>query len=123
MPASCKESGLTEGSYCSICTETIVAQQVIEKLPHTYDKSKVTPATFSDNGKIEGFCTVCNEQAPEDILAVTDVKLSQTSYVYNGKARKPAVTVKDSSGKELVEKTDYTLTYAKGRKNAGTYTV
>ena len=121
--ATCKESGLTEGSYCSICTETIVAQQVIEKLPHTYDKSKVTPATFSDNGKIEGFCTVCNEQAPEDILAVTDVKLSQTSYVYNGKARKPAVTVKDSSGKELVEKTDYTLTYAKGRKNAGTYTV
>jgi hypothetical protein len=122
-PATCKESGLTAGSYCIICSGTIVEQQVIEKLPHNYDKSKVTPATFDANGVIEGFCTSCNEQAPEEIFAVTDVKLAQTSYEYNGKARKPAVTVKDSNGKDLVEKTDYTVTYAKGRKNAGSYTV
>ncbi len=51
------------------------------------------------------------------------VKLSDTSYVYNGKAKTPTVTVKDSAGKTLKKGTDYTVTYAKGRKNVGTFKV
>lgn len=35
----------------------------------------------------------------------------------------PEVTVKDSAGKALKKNTDYTVTYASGRKNIGKYTV
>lgn len=54
---------------------------------------------------------------------VKTVKLSASTFVYNGKVRTPAVTVKDSAGKTLKNGKDYTVTYAKGRKNVGTYKV
>jgi len=49
-------------------------------------------------------------------------KLSTTEYVYDGKGKKPSVTVKDSKGKTLVKNTDYTLSY-ENYVNAGTATV
>ena len=49
------------------------------------------------------------------------VKLSTNTYVYNGKIKKPAVTVYD--GKSVVDKSNYTVTYANGRKNVGKYAV
>lgn len=50
------------------------------------------------------------------------VNLSKTAFTYNGKVQTPAVTVKYGS-KNLVNKTDYTVTYASGRKNVGTYAI
>ena len=50
------------------------------------------------------------------------VTLSKTSYVYDGKVKKPTVTVKDGTT-VLKQDTDYTVTYAAGRKNAGSYKV
>ena len=50
------------------------------------------------------------------------LKLSTTSYAYNGKVRTPSVKVTYGS-KTLKKNTDYTVTYAKGRKNIGTYKV
>ena len=50
------------------------------------------------------------------------IRLSKTVYTYNGKVQKPAVTVK-YRGKKLKVNKDYTLTYSKGRKNPGVYTV
>lgn len=49
------------------------------------------------------------------------VKLAKTTYIYNGKVQKPTVTVKD--GTKILEKNDYTITYAKGCKNVGSYKV
>lgn len=51
------------------------------------------------------------------------MKLSKTSYTYNGKTQKPKVVVKNSKGKALTEGKDYTVKYPKGMKNPGTYTV
>jgi len=51
----------------------------------------------------------------------TTISLSATSYTYNGKVRKPSVTVKNN-GKKISSKY-YKVTYSKGRKNPGTYTV
>ena len=56
------------------------------------------------------------------IAKIADVKLSGNSYVYDGKTKTPSVTVKNSKGKTLA-KTDYSIAYAKGRKNVGSYTV
>ena len=50
------------------------------------------------------------------------MKLSKVSFVYDGKVKKPVVTVKNSAGK-TIGSAYYTVTYAKGRKNAGRYKV
>lgn len=50
------------------------------------------------------------------------VKLSSTSYTYNGKTKKPVVTVKHGS-KTLKEGTDYTVAYPSNSKSVGKYEV
>ncbi len=49
------------------------------------------------------------------------VILSKTSYIYNGKIQKPAVTV--NNGSINLAKSNYTVTYSSGLKNAGAYKV
>ncbi|MGO5174620.1 Ig-like domain-containing protein [Ruminococcus sp. LCP21S3_E8] len=44
-------------------------------------------------------------------------------YSSDGKTQTPTVTVKDSKKKTLKNKTDYTVTYSRGRKNVGRYSV
>lgn len=51
----------------------------------------------------------------------TTVMLSATSYTYDGKTKKPVVTVKNN-GKKVSSKY-YTVSYSSGRKNVGKYTV
>jgi hypothetical protein len=68
-------------------------------------------------------CTVCGYRTYTQIKYVKTISLSKTSYTYNGKTQTPSVTVKDANGKTLKKGTDYTVTYASGRKNAGTYKV
>lgn len=51
-------------------------------------------------------------------LGDADIKLSTTSYTYNGKAKRPAVTV-TYDGVQLVNGTDYTVEYT-NNVNAGT---
>ncbi len=46
--------------------------------------------------------------------------LTQTSYIYDGKVKNPAVKVFDSNGTQLSSK-DYTVSKAIGRKNVGKY--
>ena len=59
---------------------------------------------------------------PPVTLTASGVTLSPASFTYNGKARKPKVTVK-AEGKTLKAGTDYKVTYPSGRKNAGKYKV
>lgn len=51
-------------------------------------------------------------------------KLNKNAFTMNGKAQKPAVTVKDVNGNKLVANKDYTLSYSNAKsKNIGRYTV
>lgn len=50
------------------------------------------------------------------------ILLSQASYTYDGKVKKPSVTVKASDGK-VIDSSNYTVSYASGRINVGTYKV
>ena len=54
-------------------------------------------------------------------IANTNISLSKTKYYYDGKTKKPTVTVKDGT-KKLVKGTDYTVTYSNNKK-IGTATV
>ncbi|MGN0523302.1 MAG: fibronectin type III domain-containing protein [Eubacterium sp.] len=80
-------------------------------------------ATTSSNGKATYKCSICGRVITKTIYRVSSIKLSGTSYTYSGKVYAPAVTVKDSQGKTLVKNTDYTVTYASGRKYVGKYAV
>ncbi len=100
---------------------------VFFKLPILHDhnfKSGIVKASLSSNGMSYKACTVCGEIDPASIKIINQIKslsLSTTSYTYNGKEKKPSVTVKDSAGKALKKDTDYTVSYSSGRKNAGSY--
>lgn len=84
---------------------------------------KVYSTTISGNKSGTAICTVKYTPKPEKLV----VKLSKTSFVYNGKAKKPLVTV-TCGGKTLMSakstsNSNIKLTYDKGRTKVGTYKV
>ena len=90
---------------------------------HTY-KQMVTKATTAKDGQTYKKCSVCGAVTGKTVIPkASNVKLSKTAYAYNGKVQKPSVTVKDSKGKTLKNGTDYKISYPKGMKNVGKYTV
>jgi len=100
---------------CNVCGAT-------RSIRHSYAKS-ITKATLTKNGQIEEKCGVCGVRSSyTTIRRISSVKLSYTSYTYNGKIKQPSVTVKDSAGKTISSKY-YTVKYASGRKNVGKYKV
>ena len=95
----------------------------IAKIAHT-TKQTVTKATPTANGEIVNYCSVCKETLSTTVIPkASSIKLKVTSLTYNGKVRTPKVIVKDRTGKTLVKNTDYTVSYAKGRKYVGKYAV
>ena len=62
VDATCTATGLTEGSHCSVCGETIVAQEVIPAKGHTEVEDKAVDATCTATGLTAGsHCSVCGE--------------------------------------------------------------
>ena len=95
----------------------------IAKIAHA-TKQTVTKATPTANGKIVNYCSVCKKTLSTTVIPkASSIKLKATSLTYNGKVRTPKVIVKDRTGKTLVKNTDYTVSYAKGRKYVGKYAV
>ena len=115
--ATCTESG-TQTRKCAACGKTET-----KTIPATGHKSSgwiidKQPAVGVKGSKHKE-CKVCHkvlETAEIPALTSTDisgasVKLSTTSYTYNGKAKKPAVTV-TLNGKTLKKNVDYTVKYS-----------
>ena len=89
---------------------------------HTYT-TVVNKATLSEDGSIQKICSECNDvDSTQVIRKIAKVQLSDNSFVYNGKTRKPSVTVKDSEGKKI-SLSNYSVSYSSGCKNVGIYTV
>ncbi len=91
---------------------------------HVYKSAVGKAATLTANGYTIKTCTNCKKTTGDKtvIRKVGHMKLSATAYTYNGSAKKPTVTVKDSMGNKIAT-SNYTVTYATGRKNVGTYKV
>ena len=49
VDATCTQTGLTQGSHCSVCGHVFVAQEVVPVLPHNYT-TKVTAPTCTEQG-------------------------------------------------------------------------
>ncbi len=97
-------------------THYTVSYESGRKNAGTYD------VTITMKGHYGGTKTLSYKIKPIDISKCT-VKLSNTSYTYNGKAKTPSVTVKNETGTTLTKDTHYTVSYPSDRKNAGTYKV
>ena len=122
MPG-CTTEGKTEERHCSVCNEVLQRQEIIPATGHRF-QTIVTAATATNNGSIVTRCTVCNAVGSETpVYAANTIKLSKNTFTYNGKTRRPSVTVSDSQGTVLNENTDYTVVYPNGMKNVGEYTV
>lgn len=83
---------------------------------HTYSLQSITKkATTTQSGSAVYKCNVCGSSKTETISNIKNVTLSKTSYTYNGKANKPAVTVKDSNG-TIISSSNYTVSYSNNKK-------
>ena len=120
VAATCTENGYT-GHKCKRC-DYVLKDNIVKAAGHK-PKQSVRPAEWGKNGKIVSVCTVCGEKTTTVISKIKSIKLSETTFVKDGKAKTPTVTVKDAAGKTLKKNRDYKVTYPKGRKNLGTYTV
>ena len=104
---TCTQEGEKEYT-CPVCGET--KREELEKSPHTYETT-IIKATTAKNGSIIEKCTVCgNVRSNKTIFSVKSLTLKTTSYTYNGKAKKPSVTAKDSSGR-AISNGNYTVAY------------
>ena len=114
--ATCTANGYSGDKGCSVCGVVITKGKTINKLGHK-TTTTTTKATLSANGKVVTSCTVCEAViSTKTISRIKTVKLSTTSYTYNGKAKTPSVTVKDYNGKTLKKGTDYTVSYTNNKK-------
>ena len=124
IPATCTTDGKTEGSHCSVCGAVIKAQTTITATGHKssgwiVDKT----ASIGVKGSKHKECTVCKKVLETaEIPALSRISISKASvtlststYAYDGKAKKPGVTVK-LNGKTLKNGTDYTVSYSNNTK-------
>ncbi len=113
--STCSEAGYTGDKYCMDCKKTIETGKALEKTAHNY-ATITAKATLSKAGSITKKCSVCGETAASTAIGrIQSVKLGKVKYVYNKKAQKPAVTIKDSKGKQIASKY-YTVTYKNNKK-------
>ena len=123
-PATCTTAGKTDGSHCSVCNTVIKVQTVINATGHKssgwiVDKT----ASIGVKGSKHKECTVCKKVLETaEIPALSKISISKASvtlststYAYDGKAKKPGVTVK-LNGKTLKNGTDYTVSYSNNTK-------
>jgi len=62
VEATCTTAGSTEGSYCEICAEILVAPAVVDALGHTEVVDAAVEPTCTATGLTEGMhCDVCGE--------------------------------------------------------------
>ena len=123
-PATCTTAGKTDGSHCSVCNTVIKVQTVINATGHK-SSAWITDkaASIGVKGSKHKECTVCKKvletaEIPAlSRISITkaSVTLSTSTYAYDGKAKKPGVTVK-LNGKTLKNGTDYTVSYSNNTK-------
>ena len=114
VAATCKATGLTEGSKCSVCGEILVAQEVTPKIAHTWNDGVITKvATCEEKGVRTFTCTVCGEGKVESIKAIGHNYGSWTivnAPTCTAEGSEERVCANDSTHKETrsVQKTSHT---------------
>lgn len=69
VPATCTETGLTEGSVCAVCGATLVAQKTVDALGHDMKETGRVDSTCIDKGVINYKCSRCDHTSTAAIPA------------------------------------------------------
>ena len=102
--------------------EITASCSVVVKCEHNYQTS-LTPASIEKDGVIIKTCRKCGAETQTPIPRIDEIRLSQTSYIYDGEEHQPDVTVTDEEGAALEAGKDYTISYSENTANIGTHTV
>ncbi len=120
VAATCTESGLTEGSHCSVCNTIIKAQEVIPAKGHKADSiviENVVAATYKAAGSYDSvvYCSVCKVELSRTKVVVpqlvvpkidTEVVISQIEYTVGDSLKldggKIIIATSDSTTAEVV---------------------
>ena len=120
VPATCTESGLTEGSHCSVCNAIIKAQDVIPAAGHKADSiviENVVAATYEAAGSYDSvvYCSVCKVELSRTTVEVpqlvapkieAEVVISQMDYTVGDSLKldggKIVIATSDSTTAEVV---------------------
>ncbi len=129
--ATASEDGILERVYpqCLDChetkaTDTYTIKYVASKKATTTEDGIKAHYEIVETGQWywDDECTEFIEHHEETVIPkVSSIKLSATSYTYNGYVKSPYFNIYDRTGKKLTYGTDYTYTRSSGRKNVGTY--
>ena len=89
VAATCTETGLTEGSRCDRCQETLVAQNEVAALGHNAVAMPAVAPTCTETGLTEGSrCDRCQET----LVAQSEVAALGHSYTVNVSVTAPSCT-------------------------------
>lgn len=70
IEATCTSDGLSEGQHCSVCGAILVKQEILNKIAHTYVKTKSLP-TCGEDGYIDCVCS-CGDSYRDSIIWATE---------------------------------------------------
>ena len=111
-----KEYCLNVFGFTSYKISKVDFKVVLTDHKHSFVTKKVlTPATIKAEGKMTEACKVCGFERTSKISKISSLAFSSKSYAYDGKAKTPSVTIKDTAGKTLKKGTDYTVTYSNNK--------
>lgn len=121
--ATCTADGTKTGK-CKRCDETHTADDVGSKLDHVMAEPVIVKATKENGGLITNKCANCEYEEVEEIAKIDSLKLKYTTVVYDGKYKRPSLTITDADGAKLIKGEDYLLELPAKEDciNAGTYT-
>lgn len=110
VSATCTSDGLTEGSHCSLCNATIIAQQVVPALGHSYAYSTNGTLVYGvADGTCSGLtltesCSACGES--KEITDYT-VNLADGTISYGEKTLPVAITLNYVGGEHTLSSGTY----------------
>ncbi len=110
--------------YNNVCLKALgnYAQEETNGQEKEDEKTEISPDSKEQKEEKESVEASQSQQVSTK-PTLKKISLSQTSYTYNGKVKKPSIKAINSLNQTMKEGRDYVVTYPSGRKNVGTYRV
>ncbi|BBH25281.1 hypothetical protein SG0102_02150 [Intestinibaculum porci] len=117
--ATCTENGI-KSHHCSRCDAKSDVTEILA-FGHSYVPGTIK-ATVTTDGKHFDKCERCgNVINLISIPMASNIGLSDTQYIWDGKVKTPTLYVNDSTGRNI-STANYSFTEPSGRNNVGKYT-
>ena len=108
-PASCDESGLTDGIKCNVCNKVIKEQTVLDALEHDYKITETKSPTSDEDGYIKYTCNNCNDsyQTPLSVSGDYNEELPTVILLSDN-----GISISNDNGGVIVDKQEVIINLA-----------